>query len=80
MPQLLNTRLDRHIVWDSQASNNEQFAIYNKVDFWRCDGCGAEYSYQSNADYRIITDFNSFEGNLLSQYCGNSCEVHWEMG
>ena len=40
MPQLLNTRLDKHIVWDSQATNNEQFAIYNKIEIWFCDECG----------------------------------------
>mgnify|MGYP003135944556 CR=1 FL=1 len=77
---LINHRLDKHIVWDYQASNNEQFATYNKLEFWSCDGCGNQYSYQSGADYRIVTDYNSFEGNLSNYYCADKCEVYWDMG
>jgi len=80
MTNLINQRLDKYIVWDYQASNNEQFAAYNQVEFWRCDGCGNQYSYQSGADYRIATDYNSFEGNLSSQYCADNCEIYWDMG
>ena len=80
MPNLINHRLDKHIVWDEQASNNEQFAIFNEVEFWRCDGCGKLYSYQSEADYRVATDYNSFESNISSQYCAENCKVYWDMG
>lgn len=80
MTNLINHKLDKHIVWDVQASNNEQFAIFSQVDFWRCDGCGKFYSYQSGTDYRVVTDYNSFEGNLSAYYCADNCEVYWDMG
>ena len=80
MPNLINQKLDKYIVWDSQASNNEQFSVYSQVDFWRCDGCGTLYTYQSEQDFRVTTDFSSFESNLNSYYCASKCEVYWDMG
>jgi len=80
MTNLINQRLDKYIVWDSLASNNEEFAVFSQVDFWQCDGCGTLYSYQSEQDFRITTDFSSFESNLNSYYCATKCEVHWDMG
>ena len=69
-------KLNRYIVLDDKASNYYQFAAYTSIEFWTCDGCKKLYSFAE--DYRIITDYSSFESNISSWYCRTNCGGAWE--